>query len=40
MVRFILGVIIGFGVGWFVLEEPAEPDLTRAELIEVELLNQ
>lgn len=37
--KFILGLVVGFAVGWYALHRAGEPDLTKAELIEVDLLD-
>lgn len=37
--KFVLGLVLGFAVGWFFFGEPAEPNVADAELIEVEILD-
>ncbi len=38
MIRFLLGLAVGFVMGWLALRKIKQPDLTGAELIEVDIL--
>lgn len=39
MLKFILGLALGLVVGWLAFGESTEPDISNAELIEVEVLD-